>query len=119
MEKVSDLFLYAEKLFKHAGVYLMLSDGMPCGITCFYANDMLKRTGFISLIGVKAAFRRGGYVKKLILYTESKMLEEGMTAVRLEVAKNNLNAIGFYRHMGYTPDSETENGFYMVKDITL
>ncbi len=116
-EKVTSLYVFAEKLAYKAEVYIGLSEDKPIGITCFYANDYQTRCGYITLIGVKSNCRKKGIGKDLLCFSIEKMQEKGMQTVKLEVDKDNYTAIGFYQHMGFQTLSEIENGFYLIKEI--
>lgn len=115
-EKV-DLREYAAKLAQNAENYILLLEEKPIGITCFYANNAINSCGYITLIGIMPNTQKGGFGKALINFTFSKMLEKGMKFAKLEVDKDNINAQGFYAHLGFEPERECENSIYLVKKI--
>ena len=115
-EKV-DITEFAIKLSKHAQNYIMLDDKQPIGITCFYANDTVDYCGFITLIGIMPDTQKGGFGKQLMNFTLSKMQGSGMKKVKLEVDSDNINAQGFYYHLGFKVFKENEKSLYLVKEI--
>lgn len=118
-EKISSIEDFAEKLTRLANVYILRDDDekRSVGITCFYANDSEKRCGYITLIGIKSEYRRNGYGRALLKFTEQAMAELGMTAVMLEVDADNSTAQSFYRRLGFSASMTLENGYYMTKEI--
>lgn len=118
-EKISSLENFAEKLSNLANVYILKDeDGKSSvGITCFYANDSEKHCGYITLIGIKSEYRRSGYGRALLKFTEQTMAELGMTVVMLEVDADNITAQSFYRQFGFSVSRTLENGYYMTKEV--
>ncbi len=115
-EKV-DITEFAVKLSKYAENYIMLDGENPIGITCFYANDSINFCGYITLIGIMPDTQKGGFGKQLMQFTLSKMQENGMKTVKLEVDSDNINAQGFYYHFGFKTDKQNEKSLYLVKEI--
>ena len=84
----------------------------------FYANDNETRCGYISLIGLKNDYRQKGYGKKMILFTESIMKQEGMESVKLEVDNDNKSAQSFYKKMSFSYEKKaSDNSIYMSKKL--
>jgi len=80
---------------------------------------------YLFSIRVKAAFRNQGLGTLLVKYAEQQVSKRGFSQVYLFVGKTNLDAIRFYRRMGYTIMGEVagnwsyfdENGhFHHVHD---
>lgn len=115
-EKV-DITEFAIKLANYAENYIMLADKKPIGITCFYANDSVNFCGYITLIGIMPDIQKGGFGKQLMNFTLSKMQENGMKKVKLEVDSDNINAQGFYYHLGFASDKKNEKSLYLLKEI--
>lgn len=115
-EKV-DLFEFSKKLSEKAECYIVFFQKAAIGITFFYANDRDNGCGYITLIGVKKDQRSNGTGKKLLNFSIDKMIEKGMKKAKLEVDKDNLNAQGFYEHLGFKKCYEMPKSFYMEKEI--
>lgn len=108
---------FAIKLTKYAENYIMLECGKPIGITCFYANDSENFCGYITLIGIMPQTQKGGFGKQLMFFTLAKMQEKGMKKAKLEVDSDNINAQGFYYHLGFENEKENEKSLYLVREI--
>lgn len=118
MDKISNLEDYAEKLSELAYVYSAEKNGESVGILIFYANDSESKEAYISLIGVKKENERKGIGKALLDYCFKLSRKHGMCKIRLEVDKDNSNAIKFYKKNGFSFCNATgHNSFYMQKEI--
>ncbi len=117
-EKVRDLRAYAQKLCMSANTYVLIKDEKQAGITSFYANDQVLHCAYISLIGIKQQFQKCQMGRALLNYSELKMKQQGMKKVRLEVDCDNINAQGFYRHMGFNiKEKASDNSWFMEKEF--
>ena len=72
-----------------------MDKGKIIGLSAIYANDSINHIGYISLIGIKKEYQNRGLGKELLQETLSFMKEKGMKECRLEVDKENLNALSF------------------------
>ena len=108
---------FSKKLSKNAEVYIAFQNNEPVGITCFYANDNINFCGYITLIGIINSKQKAGFGKNIMDFTFLKMQEKRMKSVKLEVDKDNLNAYGFYEHIGFYKVGETSKTFYLLKEI--
>lgn len=117
-EKISNLEDYAEKLSVFAYVYAANDNSENVGILVFYANDIESKEAYISLIGVKKGKECKGIGKALLDYCSKLSREHGMCKIRLEVDKDNSNAIKFYEKNGFSfLNATARNSFYMEKNI--
>ena len=117
-EKISSFDDYAQKLSEYAYVVEAREENESAGILVFYANDQKTKTAYISLIGVKKEKSRKGIGKALLNYCEEFSLKQGMSRLRLEVDKDNVNAIRFYEKNGFSCEGEaSQDSFYMIKDF--
>lgn len=115
-EKVSDYAGWAEKLYTFGYVFVEQLDGKNIGLVAFYANDTVNRIGFISLIGIKNDYQKAGLGQCLLQESLSFMKQAGMVECRLEVEKNNVNAMRFYQKNGFSMLEERERSFiYSLK----
>ncbi|MEM7114158.1 MAG: GNAT family N-acetyltransferase [Chloroflexota bacterium] len=57
--------------------------------------------------------QKGGWGRRLMETFWTRLLEVGVTAVHLGVSKNNPNAVGFYKHIGYEVVGEYPTAFLM------
>lgn len=107
------------KKFLDNGIVLVLKDSDEIvGFIAFYANDLVKKISYISMIAVSPEHKRKGYGTKLIEAAVKSSREKNMKYIRLEVNKNNINAISFYKYFGFIFLSEqTENTHYMELEL--
>ena len=118
-EKVSDYESFAEKLLKYANVYIQINKGVTSGLSVFYANDTIGRTGYITLIGVQPEFQGQKLGGQLLRFSEAVMMQQGMKKIRLEVDNDNEGAFKFYWNAGYGREKEASaTSCYMVKNLS-
>ena len=103
-----------EKFAKFATVIAVAENGGIVGFSAFYSNDREQRTAYLSLIAVDRNSRSGGIGKILINETVRRSKERGMERLTLEVRKENLSAIGFYRHLGFSVCGENAESSFMT-----
>jgi ribosomal protein S18 acetylase RimI-like enzyme len=84
--------------------YLMLDDGLPCGMARGYLDEMDPQRAHVASMWVAAAYRRIGLGMRLLLSVETWATECGARELLLTVTNTNNEAICFY----------TQNGFSMT-----
>ena len=115
--KVDSLESYAKKLSDNAFVYVAKSSKI-LGFISFYANDLVSRTAYISFIGVHLEARKKRIGTKLLDMCCEKSKEQKMEYLKLEVQKENLNALSFYKKYGFIYLEEAkEKSIHMIKKI--
>lgn len=88
------------------------------GFAAMYANNKENKIAYISLIAVSTQAQNRHVGKQLLETCELLALQKGMNAVELEVSKENIGAIQFYKKNGYRYKCDaSENTFYMKKEI--
>lgn len=117
-KRIDDMENFIEKLEAY-GIIIRVSDNnVTKGVTCFYANDLKEKCGFISLIWIKKEFRCEGIGGDLLKICLDEMRHLGMEFVKLEVDKKNTKAIAFYQKNDFTVISNaSENSYYMLRPI--
>ena len=119
-EKVIDNL--ADKYNRYAEFYCCFTEDIIIGCIAFYSNDENKHIGFLSMIIVKKEYQAKGVGKKLLGLCIEKCIQRGMEKLRLEVNKNNINAINFYKKIDGIIIGEKEDSFIMeimLKDKLL
>ena len=107
----------AEKFLKYGTILAIQKDSCYIGFSAFYANDTENHTAFLSMIAVKKDYRGLSIGKELLDKTIEASKRNNMKKLKLEVLKDNIKAIRFYQNNGFEICSETENSFFMIKDI--
>lgn len=118
LTRVEHIEPFAEKLAKYAEVYKIVELDSVEGFVAFYANDSLTKTGYITLIGVSPHLQNMGKGKLLLDYALHRMVQAQMHFCKLEVEKNNYNALQFYKRMGFSCYSNAStNSVYLIKEL--
>lgn len=109
---------FAKKFLDNGIVLALKNSDEIVGFIAFYSNDSVKKISYISMIAVSPEHKRKGYGTKLIEAAVKSSKEKNMKYIRLEVNKNNINAISFYKYFGFIFLSEqTENTCYMELEL--
>lgn len=110
---------YAKKLSALGKSWIVLDEEKNiCGIISAYLNDKTKRKAYVSFIAIKAQYRGMHLAQKLLKIVENESRTKGIETIELEVWKNNINAINFYKAQGFNILRELNNkSFLMGKQL--
>ena len=115
LERNIDVCEYSKKLNENGRTIVALRDGRIVGIVAGYINN---EYSYVSLIIVNENDRGLRIGKQLLYRFEQLSINNGVKFIKLEVRKNNYNAINFYKHFGYKIIGEaSDTSYYMVKDL--
>lgn len=107
---------YAERLATYADFVLVKEFGNIAGFLAYYTNT---EGGFVYIpqIWVSDEYQRRGIganmMEKLINYAPSYIKK-----IRLEVRRNNVKAVNFYKKSGFVLIEEENNKYLLEKDIS-
>ena len=119
-KRISDLSIYAEKLYSNSMNRIAIVDDNIAGFICFYCNDVVTKSAFISQLCVGKKFRKTGIGSALMTDCREICVKLGMETLRLEVAKVNTVARRFYeRHGFYYEKIQNDSNLYMKKKLGL
>lgn len=113
-EAISSL---AKKFAKYAQFYYVHISKYICGFCSFYANDVVSREAYLSMIIINHEYQGKGIGSFLLNNCISSCKNEGMASLLLEVNKNNRKAIIFYEKKGFIILSERCNTFLMHLEL--
>lgn len=118
-ERNTDIQAYAEKIFCNGVFYYITNHkNKIMGILAAYMNDVENRNAYLTFLAIKDGYRGMGAGRKLLCVVEDDAKKSGMTSMRLEVRKNNVDAINFYKAYGYFYlNNASETSFYMEKKL--
>lgn len=117
-EKITSYDEYADKLSSCANVIVCKVRNEIAGILVYYANDLINKTAYISLIGVCAKWQGKAISSALLGYCIRESLLQKMHFIKLEVDLDNSRAIRFYLKNGFEKcDNNGEYSIYMRKVI--
>ena len=106
----------AEKFFLYGKFIVMFDEkGEEIGFVAFYCNDVKSCTAYISMFAVARGGR--GYGVQLINKVMDISKQNEMKKIKLEVNKTNNVAINFYRKVDFSIVEESEESYYMERDI--
>lgn len=73
--------------------------------------------GWMNYLAVAPRFRSGGLGRLLVVEVERLLLERGCPKVNLQVRATNLEAVAFYRRLGYAQDESISMGKRLIQDL--
>lgn len=86
------------------------------GMVAFYANDYVNKISYITLIVTDIEYQNKGIATELFNICEYYAKSKGMKSLNLEVWKDNLNAIAFYKNKGmHFLEKKSESSYFMAK----
>ena len=118
IDAISDFDNYVKKISEYGITTTAYVDGNLAGASAYYANDFDAREGYITQFAVCRCYQNSGIARILMEKVLCDSKKRGMKRVLLRVLKNNVNAIGFYRHLGFNIEpSDIDEYFLMYIDI--
>ena len=75
--------------------------GQLVGMIAFYANKPLEGVAYLPHVYVASQYRCKGFFKQMLHKVECIAQERGFTAIKLEVHKDNKNALKSYERTGF------------------
>ena len=89
------------------------------GYAALYTNDTKEHVAYLSLIAVEKGHQGMGVGSALLGACEDIAIDSGMKSMRLEVRKDNHDAISFYGRHGFMIDNDvcSTSSYYMEKDL--
>lgn len=105
--------------FSHNAKFLTINkdEEEVLGFAAFYCNDKSSLTAYLSMIAIKGEFRKLGYGKYLFDKIVEISLHNHMQTIKLEVNRNNISALSFYKALGFIEESQSEKSIYLRKHI--
>ena len=107
---------FLEKIYSK-GITLIAYNRECIGFCTFYANDIVKKEMYITLIAVKSKYQGLHIGKNLLKVCIEDAKRRGMKTCVLEVQKDNESAIRFYKINGFQDFKETETSYYLKKQL--
>lgn len=113
-----DVCAYAKEITDHARITGLRADGTLIAFLAFYCNDPERRLAYISMLLVRSDYRGRGLARRLVQQSLHYLTQAGFLVCRLEVGKNNREAIALYRKMGFTETGgQKESSLYMERRL--
>ncbi|MFO7826006.1 MAG: GNAT family N-acetyltransferase [Cyclobacterium sp.] len=114
ISKRLELPKYVDKIFEHGFPYVAKINNEIAGFCFFYANDIISKRSFLSLILVKEKYRKSDLKIGILLMKNWFKIAKGIgiNRLELEVAKKKITLINWYKSLGfYEKKSICRDGF--------
>jgi ribosomal protein S18 acetylase RimI-like enzyme len=117
INQVIDISVYSDKLVQNADCFFIQNGEENVGFLAIYTNDCSGKVSFISSISVIPRYQGTGVSQKLIDFSVEHAGKKGMKYIKLEVNKNNIRAIKFYKSNKFTIELTDNNSLLMIRDV--
>lgn len=114
---IVDKHVYVKKIKKYGRVIALYENNDVVGFATFYCNNNESREAFLSYIGIKQIYSGRGYGKKLMGKVLEICKQNSMTTIKLEVRKENSNAISFYKKLGFIQMTDNKQSIYFSMNL--
>lgn len=85
-------------------------------LIAYYMN--IKPLCYITHLSVLESFRRRGIATRMLHYLEKEALSKGFSLMKLEVKKDNYQALNLYQQNHFTIlENNNNSGYYMEKQL--
>ncbi len=112
-----DISEFAEKLYRFATIYSAHAARI-IGISAIYANNFETYEAYITNISIHPEYYGTGLAKNFMNFCLNDLKEKKFKSVKLEVNRENVRAITFYRKFDFSIVGESNrNGYYMRSTI--
>lgn len=114
-----DLYKYASKMFNNATIYTVDYQDSIIGMTGCYTNNFQTLEAYITNTSIHPSYYGTGLATELMKYCIKDVSSKGFKTIKLEVHKENLRAINFYKKMGFEiiEDDSKSSNFYMIMNV--
>lgn len=106
---------YIEKLVANARFITLRDDGLLCGMTAFYANNL--PNAYISRVWLLKCYRGGCNCDKMLEYVAECCINLGFHRILLEVRRDNIIAQKAYLRNGFKTKVILEETLLMQKNL--
>jgi ribosomal protein S18 acetylase RimI-like enzyme len=112
-----DIAAYADKLMQHACRIEVWQNNSLVGLVAVYLNNQASKTGYISSVSVERQHRGHGLAKSLLHETYKCCLNNGFSAIELEVHNANKPAQQLYLSEGFVVFRNEKSSLFMKKQL--
>ncbi|HPH92270.1 MAG TPA: GNAT family N-acetyltransferase [Ferruginibacter sp.] len=112
-----DINAYAKKIFDKAVTFEAWENKNLIGLIAAYVNTGNPKISFITNVSVKKEFMGMGIASVLLKKCIAHAADVHCNEIHLEVFKNNIAAINFYKKYNFTQSGTQENSLLMKLEI--
>lgn len=102
-----------KKIYDFGNLIVLCDEKNIYGFAGYYANDIILKKAYISMIAIYPQYRGCGYGRDLLNAISNYASLEGMEIIRLQVDKCNAGAIKFYQKCMFRIVEECDDSYYM------
>ncbi len=112
-----DLGWWSEKMVRLGEILTVKCEASDevIGLLSGYFNRPEQGYAFVSVLHINRAFRHSGLGKKLLDEAVKVAKRASLPAIRLNVRKKNVNAIGMYEHYGFKRIAEVDEHRFLME----
>jgi len=114
-----DILEFSCKIYNNAIHFCAFDNHKLIGFLASYFNHPLKKFGYITTLSVTLEYQNKGIASKLLNEAFCYAVLNNFNRIRLEVHKNNLNAIDFYKKKGFEFIEEKKLSYIMEAIIII
>ena len=113
LDKKVNIHDYSIKLFDKSVTFEAWESNILIGLVAAYFNDFENLTGYITNVSLTKDYMGAGIASKLINMCINYAKQSQFKEIKLEVLKNNSQAIHLYKKFGFEEFEEKENHMLM------
>lgn len=117
LSETINLNAYSKKIKTYADTFEAWANNRLIGFIAVYYNDTQPKTAYITNVSVLSDFLGMKIADNLLKKVETKINELDVSAIELEVDKNNINAINLYSKYNFEKSHLSGNKYKMKKVI--
>ena len=109
LDETVDLNKYSQKILDNAVRFECWSGDILVGLIAIYLNNFQTKVGYITSVSVSGSYKGKGIAKKILNDCFDFAQRKGFKEIKLEVHKNNENAIGLYKKVKFVKYDTNED----------
>jgi ribosomal protein S18 acetylase RimI-like enzyme len=107
---------YSKKIIENSITFEAWNNDLLIGLIAVYRNNKSKKA-FITNVSVFKKFNNNGIANKLLNNCVSYFKEKNYNTIELEVSKNNIKAVNFYKKNSFLINQQKNKSFHMSLEI--
>lgn len=113
-----DIEEYADKIVKNATTIEGWENDKLVGLIAIYLNNEQTKAGFITNVSVLPSYKGTGLAKELLKRCVQKAKDSYFNSILLEVNKDNMRAINFYKKNKFEETNQKDTSLIMKLELS-